>query len=319
MAAEIESVFKAGSKSVLDFLRSGGQACYVPAYQRPYAWSNENIERLLDDATQGLNSLLGWADSITFLGTIIAIHDTSYKTIKPAFHGQVPDKVMTIIDGQQRITTLIIINCIFHNELSRYAAKLKTAAGPEFDWMRARVAAQIGDLAQTIFLDRYTGDGELRYYPKMIRAMDDTWSTRKGEATYRSPIGRFLHSYIAFIHGEAGTGAFRYKPTNLDGSILDGHKKFVDNYNALRSSVRKIAQGKDEEFPSIDAILQAKPLMEALVNQQAPDTVLNFIAGGEAQANFAPFTEALRLLVLSSFINKRTALTIVTTTEEDSR
>ena len=315
MAAEIESVFKAGSKSVLDFLRSGGQACYIPAYQRPYAWSNENIERLVEDATQGLNSLLSWPDSVTFLGTIIAIHDTSYKTIKPAFHGQVPDKVMTVIDGQQRLTSLTIINCIIHNELTKYAAKLKTANSPEFEWIKARVASHVGDLAQTIYLDKYTGDSELRYYPKMIRAMDDTWSTRKGEATYRSPIGRFLHAYIAHIHG--GTGAFKYRAANPDGSVLEGHKKFLDNFQSLGKRLRGIAQDKEVEFPSIGALLHAKPLMEALVNQQAPDSVVDFVGGADTQQHFATFTEALRLLIFSSFLNKRTALTVVTTTEED--
>lgn len=314
MAAEIESVFKAGSKSVLDFLRSGGQACYIPAYQRPYAWSKENIDRLIEDAVQGLNSLMRM-DSITFLGTIIAIHDTSYKTIKPAFQGQVPDKVMTIIDGQQRITTLLIINCILHDELSRHIEKLNSVEGTEFEWLRARLASHVGDLFQTIALDKYTGDSELRYYPKIIRAIDDTWSTRKGEAAYTSPIGRFLHHYIT--HFQNAEGIFRYKATKPDNSILEGHKKFIDNYNILRKSLRAIAQGKDADFPDLNAVLQAKSLMEALVNQQAPDTVVSFVAGVETQKNFDTFTEALRLLVFSAFLNKRTALTIVTTTEED--
>jgi hypothetical protein len=187
--------------------------------------------------------------------------------------------------------------------------------GAEFDWLKARIASHVGDLAQTIALDKYAGDGELQFYPKIIRAIEDTWSTRKGEASYKSPIGRFLHHYIT--HMVNPSGAFRYKATNADSTIIEGHKKFVDNYGTLRSNMRRIAQGKEEDFPDINAILQSKGLMETLVNQQAPDTVVNFVAGGETQKNFDTFTEAFRLLVFSAFLNKRTALTIVTTTEED--
>jgi len=57
MAVDIESIFKATAQSSRSFLMTNGQGCYIPAYQRPYSWSVENVDRLFEDALHGLNLL----------------------------------------------------------------------------------------------------------------------------------------------------------------------------------------------------------------------------------------------------------------------
>src|SRR5471030_1894831 len=106
---QISDVFGAHPRSVWEYLCENGQGLYVPAYQRQYSWDKSKIARLFEDVCHGFTMLIDHDDSITFLGTIIAIHDTQYLTVNPLVKGDVPSRVMTIIDGQQRLTPLRLI------------------------------------------------------------------------------------------------------------------------------------------------------------------------------------------------------------------
>ena len=74
---------------------------FIPEYQRPYIWKEKQINRLLDDFIEYKNN----KDSdkaLFYIGSII-VHQEDGK--------------LKIIDGQQRITTLLLINSIIHNEV----------------------------------------------------------------------------------------------------------------------------------------------------------------------------------------------------------
>lgn len=72
----------------------------VPAYQRDYVWEEEHIEQLLEDVRRALESR---HDSY-FLGTIVV--SPSQKT-----------STFDLIDGQQRLTTIMLMLCGFKNYL----------------------------------------------------------------------------------------------------------------------------------------------------------------------------------------------------------
>ena len=66
----------------------------VPVFQRPYAWTTEEVDELLDD----LRSSMGWDNQEPyFLGGIVLIK------------GDNPDS--QVVDGQQRLTTLTMLLC----------------------------------------------------------------------------------------------------------------------------------------------------------------------------------------------------------------
>ena len=67
----------------------------IPAYQRPYAWTTEQTEELLDDL---LNAVRGDASADYFLGSIVLIKDEN-------------EPQAEVVDGQQRLTTLSILFC----------------------------------------------------------------------------------------------------------------------------------------------------------------------------------------------------------------
>ena len=91
----------------------------VPLYQRPYVWEQERQwEPLWDDITTLLDhqeSERTGSTTRTFLGAVVL----DYEAPLP---GEVPE--FTIIDGQQRLTTLQII-------LSAAAERVRGARGAE--------------------------------------------------------------------------------------------------------------------------------------------------------------------------------------------
>jgi hypothetical protein len=70
-----------------------GSYFYVPRYQRPYSWTRENVEDLWSDAID--NNERG----DYFIGSMV-VH------LKPG-----SDDTTAVIDGQQRLTTLLMILC----------------------------------------------------------------------------------------------------------------------------------------------------------------------------------------------------------------
>ncbi|MGN5222780.1 DUF262 domain-containing protein [Aeromonas veronii] len=63
----------------------------IPAYQRPYSWSSDNAEQLIDDIYQSYLS----EDKEYFIGSMICINKGN--------------NTFEVVDGQQRLTTLSLI------------------------------------------------------------------------------------------------------------------------------------------------------------------------------------------------------------------
>ncbi|MFZ0797389.1 MAG: DUF262 domain-containing protein [Terriglobales bacterium] len=70
----------------------------IPGYQRPYAWTTEQAEELLDDLLTFMQASGGPVEEMPpyFLGSIVLIKDES-----------APEA--DVVDGQQRLTTLTIL------------------------------------------------------------------------------------------------------------------------------------------------------------------------------------------------------------------
>ena len=64
----------------------------IPEYQRPYRWSTKNVEQLLNDIQNSLSN-----GKLTYLIGTVILHDDK------------EEKVLNIVDGQQRITTLVLL------------------------------------------------------------------------------------------------------------------------------------------------------------------------------------------------------------------
>ena len=96
-------------KSVKDLLSSGSISKFIiPDYQRPYNWSEEEINTLFEDLWEAtLNSICNPNSNKTFfLGSIVTFYNKEKNE-------------QEIIDGQQRITTLFLLLRAIYTELSK--------------------------------------------------------------------------------------------------------------------------------------------------------------------------------------------------------
>lgn len=89
---------KANETKVEDFLSSNKTQFIIPVYQRNYDWDTYQCKQLLDDILEvGINH----NRNAHFIGSIVYVHDDIYTSSRI--------KELSIIDGQQRLTTLTLI------------------------------------------------------------------------------------------------------------------------------------------------------------------------------------------------------------------
>jgi uncharacterized protein with ParB-like and HNH nuclease domain len=101
---------KANEINIIRFLSQSDTQFVIPVYQRNYDWTYIQCKQLLNDILE-----IGSKDEITahFIGSIVFIHDDLYSSSGI--------RELTIIDGQQRLTTLMII----YIAIRHLAAELK--------------------------------------------------------------------------------------------------------------------------------------------------------------------------------------------------
>ena len=95
---------KANETKVEDFLSSNKTQFLIPVYQRNYDWSTSQCDQLLNDI---LESGTSKKMNAHFIGSIVYVHDDVYTASRI--------KELTIIDGQQRLTTITLIYLVLHN------------------------------------------------------------------------------------------------------------------------------------------------------------------------------------------------------------
>lgn len=93
---------EAKQNSIVRFIQQQDTQFLIPVYQRNYDWKNEQCKQLLFDIyNSGLNDKI----ESHFIGSIVYLHSGPFVS---------PSK-LTIIDGQQRLTTLTILFAALHN------------------------------------------------------------------------------------------------------------------------------------------------------------------------------------------------------------
>src|SRR5699024_7522362 len=94
---------KATETQVRKFLSSSQIRFIIPVYQRNYDWKTDQCKQLLDDILE-----VGRNDEMNghFIGSIVYIHDDIYTSSEI--------NELTIIDGQQRVTTLTLIYIVLY-------------------------------------------------------------------------------------------------------------------------------------------------------------------------------------------------------------
>ncbi|MDD5391704.1 MAG: DUF262 domain-containing HNH endonuclease family protein [Thiothrix sp.] len=311
---DIKDVFSAQPKSVWEYLCEPGLGLYIPAYQRHYSWDKNKISRLMEDACHGFSMLVERADAITFIGTIIAIHDTGLSTVEPAVKGEVPAKVMTIIDGQQRLSTILLINTVLHEEIKLAANKLNKEDDAQY-WLYEECIKVVTRLGKTFEEDTNLGDDLFKFYPRMIRAYVDSWSRRQKTASYISPVGYYLHEYGNYSRNN-NNNRFKYL-----APIASAEQVKYDLLKNARLSIQKIIKiiakntKSDEklEIPKFESIIKSTNFQNTLLNAEIPEAAQKIL---ESESDKS-YEELLRIVFFANFVLDRIAITIVTAKNED--
>src|SRR4051794_19496601 len=93
-----------GKEHYLKHIFSDAFRFFIPRYQRPYAWTTEETEELLDDLWTSYSSdeLPAAKKDPYFLGSIVLTKEEHEPT-------------SDVIDGQQRLTTLTILMSVLRH------------------------------------------------------------------------------------------------------------------------------------------------------------------------------------------------------------
>lgn len=220
------TAFNPQTKCIKDFLSGNTTAFYIPNYQRGYSWRKENIEQLQADIEEGLTRLISdpSLDEVRFLGTIITIQLLDPLICKPS-------PTYTVIDGQQRLTTISILSTLLLHKLFNIVGKLKeidkkgrlTLNYTEIDTV---YGVWKDSLMKAISTDFYPA-----HRPKIIREGADKWDNalpQKG--FYSSPLASYLNSFIE-----------QFKKSSLTHNRITSTDKILDeNMSVLWKWIDKI-------------------------------------------------------------------------------
>lgn len=326
MAMEAKEIFEAESQSVRKLLCELGVGYYIPPYQRPYSWAKDKVHKLLEDVLHGFNKLLTKEDSFTFLGSIITIHDRDCVTIQPIVRTDVPARVLNVIDGQQRLTTLLLLCVALHNQIGVMRGKLlkptkgvAPQAPDPVNWLDGQTLTVLAALRETfVQLQPY---GTARKYPRMVRAFLDQWSKNADLASYRSPIANLIHQYSDGMDPDKGVIE---KPKDFKPSVrpsrIEGEDALVSRYQQIAKTLKSVSQGGAgdivdvDEVPTIDAIIASTRFQRALLNHEFPAEVVSALKASTASAEYAA---QLRLVLLAAYALDRIAVTVVKGKNED--
>ncbi len=136
---------EATAVNTIEWLAAGSTTIVVPVYQRQYRWDIGGCERLLAD----IRAVADEADGHRhFIGSILSAHDAD------------ADSDLVLIDGQQRITTLMLLIAALHHSVREtdptMAAELERVLVRDDDPRRTKLRPHDAwaDLYESVVLDR---------------------------------------------------------------------------------------------------------------------------------------------------------------------
>lgn len=129
-------------QSVKDLLSSGAVHKFViPEYQRPYAWSEDEVETLFNDLLEFTKKTLNHKDQTYFLGSVVSYTNENGE--------------QEIIDGQQRITSLFLLLRAIYTKLQEPQEKTDEAQNfiskiEETIWKTNNLTGKIDDFGNIL-------------------------------------------------------------------------------------------------------------------------------------------------------------------------
>ena len=294
----------------------GGNAGFrVPEYQRTYDWSTENIKRLIEDCLNGFFYLSQYKnnESYTFLGTIILVSGDS----EHSFDGT----SLSIVDGQQRLTTLILLCCALIEELFLREKDIQHLQKSADSWIKSEIEFIRERLFECV-VGQLRNRGRSAWFPRVVR-YEDNRAFDPTDAEYRSVVANFLIDFAEYYQN--GNPSFSAKLGNDDAK----ESRYYQNYKYIKDQVRlgiyedndtpdtrrqselehEQIQPKDFEKTGLRNLFEK---LNTLPDRNEENRAISHIAKNSNSSGL------IRIILFSHYLMKSVILTRVETRDEDS-
>lgn len=188
--------------SVREVLQPEGQGLYIPSYQRQFTWDAQQIERLFEELLVGFNRAAE-GGPLTCLGPTVLFDGRN--SVRDTPDDILPLRVLHVVDGQQRLTSLLILI----GELARRLRHTLSSSAPralteEARNARDRMVTCCDGLERCLWTTERSvgGQGPYAYLPRIIRQEVDVWGNSERDARYESLIALYLHERARDRAGE---------------------------------------------------------------------------------------------------------------------
>ncbi len=310
----ITEPFTATANSFWDTMNSqnGAAGFRIPDYQRSYDWSEDKIARLLEDCLNGFYYLSkSKQESHAFLGTIILVLENSEVT----FDGT----SLAVVDGQQRLTTLILICCALVEELAKRQDDAQCLREPTAAWI-SREVEYIRECLFSCVIGQLHGLGKTFPFPRLVRNVDNR-ARKSTDAEYRSTVAQFLYEFANYYQNEEPS----FNPA-FNKSIVDV-PNFSRNYDYIRQKVRDGIYGDGGDSSGDQAgDLDHEQIQHGDFNRRGLVQLFDKLDISEDHrnraisdiTNTAASSGLVRLVLFSYYLLKSVILTRVETRDEDA-
>ena len=291
---------------------SGTSSLKVPEYQRPYDWDMENVHRLLQDCLNGLKQVVTETSDAhyTFLGTIILATDADKE---PTFGGE----SKLIVDGQQRLTTLILLSCSLFETLRKHRMDLSNVSHPKTKaWLQAEFQEQSNRLYACSVGQRQSLEPEISF-PRLVRCEDLRGHT-SDTSSYQSAIAFFLREFGAYCVSDQEQ--FTADIRELDSHLMETHETIGKR---LEEYVYSPSTGTTDQIDEFDPEIVTKEefglegckglfvkLHDAGTSEEI-ETIISYIT------EMSDTEGIIRLLLFSSYVVQSVVLAVVEARNEE--
>ena len=289
-------VFKAKAVSLHDLFNAKGNALSfrIPEYQRTYDWGVENLQRIFENVVSGLHDLPSDKDSLTFLGTLILVHD--YQGHEDTFDGV----SYAVVDGQQRLTTISLVSVHLREALEKAISNLEDLPEDLKVWLRDEEQYVVERLVNCVSGFLKPDGVDTHPFPRVVRHSDNRADTSVDSA-YLSVISKYLNAYAKHIR-ERAPSPFSFDDWN---DQIGTTKRFKENVKSIIGFINEVRTGKEKgdigvDFPKTGDL--KKSAVHSLFNRLPKDDSKRERMLSCATERYAEATaELFRLLTFSCY------------------
>lgn len=181
-----------------DFFAHGDLGFFIPMLMPTYSWRQKEASLFLADIVSCVHAFLDNPSAIHHFGSII-LQDgfDATECVRPIDRYALPQRIYTIIDGQQRLTTIALIACCLYRKLGALRVSL---VEPEHALLRQHIDHLQEQLLKCFSCEIRGASSQSK--PIIVHGRSDFWANTDDQAFHHSSIGEYLFKSLAALWNE---------------------------------------------------------------------------------------------------------------------